>query len=101
MREVGLIPTATGAEGGKETGQKMQQLIAQGGRFHQAYISLMALHPAILYSDRARDEDEKRKKKLASKTKYTCPTCGLNAWAKPAAPLLCGDCHEPMQSETE
>ena len=28
--------------------------------------------------------------KRASKTKFTCPECGQNAWAKPDALLLCG-----------
>jgi hypothetical protein len=100
MREVGLIPTATGEIGGKETGQKMNHLIEEGGRFQRAYEDFLALHPTILYADRVIAEEKKRKKKLASKTKYTCPSCFLNAWAKPAAPLLCGDCHVPMQSET-
>jgi transcription elongation factor Elf1 len=47
------------------------------------------------------DENDMRKKKRASKTKYTCPSCGLNAWAKPDAPLVCGDCQEPMQSKAD
>jgi hypothetical protein len=101
MREVGLIPTATGEAGGKETGQKMHHLIEEGGRFARTCAILLASHPATLYSDRGLEENETRKKKLASKTKYTCPSCGLNAWAKPAAPLMCGDCQEPMQSETQ
>jgi transcription elongation factor Elf1 len=40
-----------------------------------------------------------RKKKAASKTKFTCPACDLNAWAKPEAFLVCGDCAEPMDAE--
>jgi hypothetical protein len=39
------------------------------------------------------------KKKAASKTKYTCPLCDLNAWAKPDARLICGDCSEEMEAE--
>ena len=31
MREIGLIPTATGELGGKETGQKMSHLIDETG----------------------------------------------------------------------
>jgi hypothetical protein len=42
---------------------------------------------------------EKRKKKSASKTKYTCPTCNVNAWAKPQTALICGDCQEVMQAD--
>lgn len=40
----------------------------------------------------------KRKAKNASKTRYTCPDCGLNAWAKPAAPLMCGNCGARMEA---
>jgi len=98
MHEIGLIPTATGKEGGKETGQKMTHLIEENGRYAQAVSKLLALHPAILYSDRS-GNSKTRKKKAASKTKYTCPSCGLNAWAKPDAALICGTCEEIMQAE--
>jgi hypothetical protein len=37
---------------------------------------------------------EERKKKAASKTKYTCEACGTNAWAKPDTALICGTCYE-------
>ncbi|MDQ2774935.1 MAG: hypothetical protein M3Y57_08460, partial [Acidobacteriota bacterium] len=40
-----------------------------------------------------------RKKKAASKTKYTCPTCGANAWAKPDTQLICGACYEEDDGE--
>lgn len=32
-------------------------------------------------------------KETGTRTKFTCPTCGLNAWAKPSASLVCGDCN--------
>ncbi len=99
MHEIGLTPTATGEKGGKETGQKVTHLINETGLFARAVKKLLAEHPAILYSDRS-ENDAARKKKAASKTKYTCPGCGLNAWAKPDAPLVCGDCQEPMQAES-
>jgi hypothetical protein len=44
-------------------------------------------------------EAKTRKKKTASKTKYTRGTCGVNAWAKPDTVLLCGDCLEAMEAE--
>jgi hypothetical protein len=104
MRAVGLIPTDTGAPGGKETGQKMSHVIAPGGRFEQACTAFLTGHPAILYSDRAGEAEpgtarRDRKKKAASKTKFTCPECQANAWAKPAAKLICGECEEPMLAE--
>jgi hypothetical protein len=38
--------------------------------------------------------EEGAKAKQANKTKYTCPECGQNAWAKPNALLICGACYE-------
>src|SRR3954463_4393358 len=72
MREIGLIPTATGEPGGKETGEKVTHIIEAGGRFAASCAAYLATDGAILYHDRA-GEGEARKKKAASKTKYTCP----------------------------
>lgn len=35
----------------------------------------------------------------ASKTRYTCPSCQTNAWAKPDVHLVCGECDERMVAE--
>ena len=100
MREIGLIPTDTGLPGGKDTGQKVTHIIEEGGRFDRACAAYLATGNAFLYHDRAGDgEAATRKKKAASKTKYTCPTCGQNAWAKPEANLICGDCREAMEAD--
>ena len=37
--------------------------------------------------------------RMAAKTKYTCPTCGLNAWSKPDINLVCGDCEERTNAD--
>jgi hypothetical protein len=37
------------------------------------------------------------KAKKASKTKFTCPDCGQNAWAKPDALLGCYACYEETE----
>jgi hypothetical protein len=87
--------------GGKETGQKFTHMIEQGGRFERAYITYLAAGNAFLYHDRAGDDEaaKTREKRAASKTKFTCPACELNAWARPEAFLVCGDCSEPMEAE--
>jgi hypothetical protein len=87
--------------GGKETGQKVTHMIEQGGRFERACITSLAAGDAFLYHDRAGDDEaaKTREKRAASKTKFTCPACDLNAWAKPEAFLVCGDCAEPMEAE--
>lgn len=41
-------------------------------------------------------EKDTAAKKKASKTKFTCPECGANAWAKPDANVGCWDCQELM-----
>jgi hypothetical protein len=98
MREIGLIPTATGKIGGHETGQKVSHVIDPVGAYARAVETFLREHPAILYHDRLAGDEKTRRKKAASKTKYTCPDCGLNAWAKPAAALICGTCEEEMDS---
>ncbi|HQR54315.1 MAG TPA: SprT-like domain-containing protein [Burkholderiales bacterium] len=36
----------------------------------------------------------------SNRSRYTCPRCRLNAWAKPAQHLICGTCRKDM-AETE
>lgn len=101
MEDVGLIPTDTGKPGGKRTGQKVTHYVEPGGRFEascKALIDTGFVLPwlALTTSDAS---EKKRAKKAASKTKYTCPSCEANAWAKPDASLVCGDCMEHMQDQ--
>jgi predicted SprT family Zn-dependent metalloprotease len=100
MRAVGLIPSDTGEPGGREVGQSVSHYIADGGPFARACAELMGNGFDTLYVELWGDgEAAKRKKKTASKTKYTCPQCGVNAWAKPQTSLVCGNCREPMEAE--
>ncbi len=69
MRAVGLIPSDTGAPGGRETGQSMTHYIEPGGQFEQACVELIRHGFAVPYVELWADE-EARKKKAASKTKY-------------------------------
>ena len=38
-----------------------------------------------------------RKPSRKTRAKFTCQTCGLNAWAKPTARLECGTCKAPLK----
>lgn len=100
MRAVGLIPSDTGAPGGKETGQAVSHYIEAGGRFELACAELLGRGAALPYVELWGDEEARKraKKKAASKTKYTCPACAANAWAKPETNLVCGDCDERMEA---
>ena len=99
MRAVGLVPSATGEPGGKETGQRMTHYIEEGGHFAVACAELVGGGFAIPYIERWSEGGARtRKVKAASKTKYTCPDCGANAWAKPDMHLVCGECAVRMLS---
>lgn len=105
MREIGLEPRAADGSG-KPTGQRVTHDIIPGGRFeHLAGPTLtpgQALAGARLHwQSRTIGGDETAAKKRASKTKYTCPDCGQNAWAKPEAALMCARCEELMLAEVE
>ena len=41
----------------------------------------------------------KAKAKKASETKFTCPECAQNAWAKADALLICGTCYEDGEGD--
>jgi ribosomal protein S27AE len=43
--------------------------------------------------------DQEAKAKKASKTKFSCPECGQNAWAKPDASLICGNCYDDGEGD--
>jgi predicted SprT family Zn-dependent metalloprotease len=92
MTEVGLHPSSTGEPGGKETGSKVSHYIIEDGPFALAFSRLKATGFELRWQSRS--DDSERQKKAASKTKYTCPNCEQNAWAKPGASLICGVCYD-------
>jgi hypothetical protein len=49
MVHVGLLPTATGEPGGKQTGHKVAHVIAEDGCFAHLATTLQTDYPAILY----------------------------------------------------
>ena len=96
MTDVGLIPSNTGQEGGKQTGQQMTHYIAPAGAYANASAKLLQKGFVIPWLDRAVDSPE-RKKKANTRSKYSCPSCGINAWAKPDAHFICGDCNQLLE----
>jgi hypothetical protein len=88
MKEIRLQPSSTGEPGGKETGQHMSHYIVAAGPYAKAYARLAASGFQLHWQSAPAGERVKVKRK--SKTKFTCPECGQNAWAKPDALLLCG-----------
>lgn len=98
MVSVGLMPSDTGAPGGKQTGQHVSHYIMAGGRFDQAAEALLATDFRLNWQSLLPEQQES---KARSKTKFTCPSCGQNAWAKPDAALICGGCEEAMEGEQQ
>lgn len=100
MIEIGLHPSDTGKVGGKQTGQSVSHYIVEGGAFDIAFDKLDGKAGATaFYVELWNETTEKKKaaqKKTASKTKYSCEECDVNAWAKPDTLLICGVCMSPM-----
>jgi hypothetical protein len=92
MQEIGLQPSSTGEPGGKETGQKVSHYIVPGGRYARAYAKLAAGGFQLHWQSAPASKEAGAKR--ASKTKFTCPDCGQNAWAKQDAQLICGECYD-------
>lgn len=94
MREIGLVPTDTGRRGGKQTGQRVSHYIVPGGAFDRAADELIAKGFAIAFVERnSKAADRVARKKRESKTRYSCPKCGLIARAKPNVHIICGTCN--------
>lgn len=99
MKEVGLFPSNTGLPGGKEKGQQMMHYVIPNGKFEQLYVKWEKLNVRLKWQSFSDIENEKGKQKTVSKVKYTCPKCEQNAWAKPNAKLICGECEEVMECQ--
>jgi predicted SprT family Zn-dependent metalloprotease len=97
MKEIGLQPTTTGEPGGKEVGQSVTHYIIPGGPYARAYAKLKSEGFELHWQSAPVGQQAKAKK--ASKTKFTCPGCGQNAWAKPDASLVCGVCYDDGEGE--
>lgn len=102
MIEIGLQPFNVDHPE-KMTGQKVHHEIVAGGKFDVACDEFLGQGHALQWQgvgEGAADNEEKEKKaKKKNKVKYTCPGCGQNAWAKPGAKLVCGECMTAMIGE--
>lgn len=97
MVKIGLIPTATGKIGGKQTGQRMTHVIEPGGRFERACNELIAKGFVVAFVEQgARKASPLAVQKRASKTRFSCTTCSQLAWAKADSALICGHCNRPL-----
>lgn len=98
MKEIGLMPSTTGEPRAKETGQHVTHYIMPGGPYAVSCAKLEATGFRLDWQSAPAGKQAKAKK--ASKTKFTCPECGQNAWAKSDALLMCAVCYEEGEGET-
>ena len=101
MEAVGLVPSDTGEEGGKKIGDRVSHYTQPGGRFEQACTALIAEGFTVPWVARteAGEDPERKRKRIASKTKYACPSCELTVWGKPEIKVVCGECLAPLAAE--
>lgn len=100
MDEVGLVPSDTGAQGGKRTGQNVSHYIEDGGAFETACNALLAEGFTVPWHALTETDARGRRKKAPGKTKYACPDCDLNMWGKPGIKVICGECEVLLVAET-
>jgi predicted fused transcriptional regulator/phosphomethylpyrimidine kinase len=86
MERVGLMPSDTGAPGGKRTGQRMTHYVAEDGPFARAFAARAF---AVPYFDRASESAVTRGKR---KVAYTCEVCEDKVWGNPEVLPHCGKC---------
>lgn len=107
MKELGLQPSDTGEEGGKETGDKIHHTIIPDGRFDKVVNRLLARDFAITWMEKpeasaagtvSRENENGKESKSGKRVKYVCAeaNCELKAWAKHEAKLVCGHHMLPM-----
>ena len=78
-------------------GNKVTHEIVAGGRFDVVCAELLAQGVLIDYVE-AWTEGGKAKAAKKLKVKYSCPDCGINAWAKPDCRFICGECETEMEA---
>jgi hypothetical protein len=125
MESFGLMPSSTGAPGGARTGQHMADYALPGGRFLAECERLLQSNFRISFGDRIAKTVVRpalevqtettsialvvapirsphivahvpHKTSRVDRVKFTCVACELNAWAKPSANLVCGDCGDAL-----
>lgn len=105
MESLGLMPSNTGKQGGKRTGQKMSDYLIEGGKTNYYFKKM----PENYWFPITESDPNKRIMMLTGndnikinpiqkkrKKKYTCPRCNSNVWGKPNMTIICGCCMVPF-----
>ena len=93
MIEIGLIPSHTGAPGGKQTGQAVTHYILDGGRFDKEWELLVENDFVLRYQDRSAMRPVGSGQGQGA---LPCPSCDIHVWGKPDLHIACLACNQPM-----
>jgi hypothetical protein len=98
MKEVGLYPSTTGAEGGAETGKSCSHYIIAGGAYEVLFNDMPKeyLYPFVCVSEGGGVKKGSGSKNK-NKTKYTCPSCKAHIWGKDDLSVICTPCDERFE----
>ena len=97
MKSAGLHPSSTAQPGGCETGDSVSYYVIPNGPFDKAAREFIT--DGFRFSWQPTEKQTgpyKPRGKAGRRMKYSCPVCGLNAWARHGAKLVCGDDRAPM-----
>lgn len=92
MKEVGLYPSSTGQEGGKEVGDKVSHYIIDSGAYDTLYKELQNAKFPYLSTVDDMVPGKPKKPRKNSKVKYMCPNCNINIWGKSRLDITCTLC---------
>jgi len=98
MKGIGLMPSNTGAPGGRQTGQGMSHYVIEGGPFALAFSEMPAEWMLPFLSGAP---PKKPRPSDPSKVKYDCTTCGIAAWGRTGLRLECIDCGTEMLASSK
>jgi len=108
MVSIGLMPSDTGKEGGKRTGQHMEDYAIEGGLFKGRFDAIKKGGGNLALPYWPVNRPDFRGVRLAGpegaappasgvRTKYTCP-CGNNVWGKQGLGIMCTECNGPFEA---
>jgi len=90
MQRIGMMPSTTGAPGGKTTGYRVDHYIIDGGPFD---VSFHRFKQTIGWGDVPVQGREQAKPK---RLKFVCPECNDNSMGKASLDMLCKRCRRTM-----
>lgn len=96
MQDIGLMPSSTGAKGGKRTGQNMSHYIIESDitDFNRATKKFLNSGWSFDWKDHFVIT---KKKPGKPKIKYECPECGARVWGKEELLVSCKPCNADFE----